>query len=266
MKIALTGSNGMLGHALKNIFRDKEIIAFTHDMLDIILLDDVMKKVKDAKPDFLIHTAAFTNVDQCELEPEKAFLVNGIGTRNIVMACEEINCPVIYISSDYVFDGNKGAPYEEWDSTNPINKYGLSKLLGEKFVSTLTNRFYIIRTSWLYGRSGKNFVDTIIRLLNERERIDVVNDQIGCPTYTIDVARKIMEIIGKGYGIYHITNKGSCTWYEFAVAIATKKGYKNQIIPVTSEEFKTPAKRPAYSILGSTMLRLEGISELRNWE
>lgn len=266
MKVALTGAGGMLGHAIKNVFSDVEIVEFTHDRLDITILDDVVKKVKDANPDFLIHAAAFTNVDQCESETEKAYLVNGIGTRNIAMACEEIKCPVIYISSDYVFDGSKGTPYDEWDSTNPINKYGLSKLIGERFVTILTNRFYIIRTSWLYGKNGRHFVDTIIKLLSERESIEVVNDQVGCPTYTVDLARKILEIIGKGYGIYHVTNTGSCSWYEFAVMIAAKKGFKKQIIPVTSEKFKGPARRPAYSVLDNTMLRLEGINELRHWE
>lgn len=266
MKIAVTGAEGMLGHAIKKVFSDIEVVEFTLETLDITALDDVVKKVKDADPDFLIHAAAFTDVDRCESEQETAYLVNGIGTRNIVMACEEIKSPIIYISTDYVFDGSKGAPYDEWDSTNPINRYGLSKLMGERFVTTLTNRFYIIRTSWLYGRNGRHFVDTIIKLLSKRESIEVVNDQVGCPTYANDLAGKIREIIGKGYGIYHVTNTGICTWYDFAVMIADKKGLKRQIKPVTSERFIRPARRPAYSVLGNTMLRLEGINELRHWE
>jgi dTDP-4-dehydrorhamnose reductase len=256
----------MLGHAIKKVFSDIELIEFTHSRLDITVLDDVAKKVKDENPDFLIHAAAFTDVDQCEYEPEKAYLVNGIGTRNVAMLCEDIKCPVLYISSDYVFDGSKGSPYDEWDSTNPINIYGLSKLMGEQYVTSCTNRFYIIRTSWLFGENGKNFVDTIIKMLSERESIEVVNDQFGCPTYTIDLAKKLREIIGKGYGFYHVTNTENCSWYEFAMMIAAKKGLKKQIIPVTHEKVKRPARRPAFSVLGNTIMRLEGIKELRNWK
>ncbi len=266
MKIALTGAEGMLGHAVRDAFSDVELIGFSHDRLDITVLDSAVKRIRDVKPDFLIHSAAFTDVDRCESEPERAYLVNGIGTRNVAMACEEIKCPVVYISTDYVFDGSKKGPYDEWDRTNPINVYGVSKLMGERFVSTLTNRFYVVRTSWLYGGYGRNFVDTIVKLLSERESVEVVNDQVGCPTYTRDLARKLREIIGKGYGIHHITNAGNCSWYDFAVAIALKMGLKKEIGPVSSERFKRPARRPANSVLGNTMLKLEGIEELRHWE
>jgi dTDP-4-dehydrorhamnose reductase len=266
MKVALTGAEGMLGHDLRKIFSDAEIIPFTLHTLDITVLDDVIKKIGEVKPDFLIHAAAFTDVDRCEAEPEKAYLVNGVGARNVVMACEEIKCPIVYISTDYVFDGSKKGPYDEWDETNPINQYGLSKLMGERYVASLTNRFYIVRTSWLYGKNGKNFVETVLRLLSERETIEVVNDQVGSPTFTLDLAIKLKEVIGKGYGTYHITNSGSCSWYDFAVMIASKKGIKRQIIPTTTERFNRPAKRPANSVLGNTMLRLEGISPLRHWE
>jgi len=266
MKIALTGADGMLGHAIQKAFSDVEVIRFTIDVLDITDLDDTVRKIKCATPDFLIHTAAFTNVDLCESEPEKAYLVNGLGTRNVAMACEEANCPILYISTDYVFDGTKRAPYNEWDEPNPVSVYGLSKLMGERFVSALTNRFYIVRTSWLYGPDGKNFVDTIVRLLSEKESLRVVDDQYGSPTYTEDLARKIRQLVGRGYGTYHITNTGSCTWYDFAVAIAAIKGIKKTISPITSEEFNRPAKRPAYSVLANTLLKLEGISEARHWE
>lgn len=266
MKIALTGAEGMLGHDVHKIFSDADITPFTLHTLDVTVLDDVMKKIREVRPDFLVHAAAFTDVDRCESEPEKAYLVNGIGARNVVMACEEIKCPVLYISTDYVFDGSKKGPYDEWDETNPINQYGLSKLMGERYVASLTNRFYIVRTSWLYGRNGKNFVETILRLLSERETIEVVNDQVGSPTLTLDLAIKLKEVIGKGYGTYHITNAGSCSWYDFAVMIASKRGIQRQIIPTTTERFNRPAKRPANSVLGNTMLRLQGISPLRHWE
>ena len=266
MRVALTGAEGMLGHAVRQVFSDVELREFTRNTLDITLLDSVMKEIRDIKPDFLIHAAAYTDVDGCESAPENAYRVNGIGTRNIAMACEEVKCPIIYISTDYVFDGSKSLPYDEWDNTGPINIYGLSKLMGERFVSSLTNRYYIVRTSWLYGEKGKNFVDTIVRLLAERESLDIVNDQEGSPTYTVDLAEKIREITGKGYGTYHVTNTGKCSWYDFAKAIASIKGLDKKIMPVTSEQFRRPARRPANSVLGNTMLRLEGISEARHWE
>lgn len=266
MKVALTGAEGMLGQDIGRIFSDVELVCLTYETLDITNLDPVMKRIREIRPDFLINAAAFTDVDRCESEPELAYLVNGIGTRNLAMACEEVRCPIIQISTDYVFDGTKDGPYDEWDDTAPINQYGLSKLMGERFVMSLTNRFFVVRTSWLYGKNGKNFVDTICRLLSERDGIDVVNDQVGSPTFTLDLARKLREIIGKGYGVYHVTNSGKCSWYEFAVAIASRKGIDKRISPVTSEMFKRPAKRPANSVLGHTMLRLEGLGEMRPWE
>ena len=150
MKIALTGSDGMLGSDISKVFADVELRAFTLNDFDISDLDKYLSVIKNAAPDYLIHTAAYTDVDGSELDPEKAYLINGVGTRNIAIACEEIKCPIIYISSDYVFDGTKKEPYNEWDLPNPISKYGLSKLIGEQFVTSMTNRFYIVRTSWLY--------------------------------------------------------------------------------------------------------------------
>lgn len=266
MRIAVTGAEGMLGHDLMQAFSDLDPVGFTLSTLDVTDLGMVMKTLKKARPEFLVHAAAFTNVDLCETEREHAYRVNGLGTRNVAMACEEIGCPMVYLSTDYVFDGSKKTPYDEWDRPSPVNVYGLSKLMGEAFVSTLTNRFYIVRTSWLYGGHGKNFVDTIIGLLTERDSIDVVHDQTGCPTYARDLARKIRELIGRGYGVYHITNSGHCTWYDFARAIAEIKGLQKKIIPVMSDKFDRPARRPHNSVLGNTMLRLEGIREPRNWK
>ncbi len=265
MKIALTGADGMLGHAIQKVFSDSELIPFSHTTLDITDLDHAVKSVRDAQPDILIHTAAFTDVDACETDPEKAYLVNGIGARNMAIACEEIRCPIVHISSDYVFDGTKDSPYDEWDKTNPISQYGLSKLMAEQFISSLTNRFYIVRTSWLFGPHGRNFVDTIVRLLAGKDTLKVVNDQCGSPTFTEDLANMIRQMMGRGYGIYHATNSGACTWYEFAVKIAELIGSDTEIEPVTSVQFKRPAKRPAQSGLNNTMLRLEGITPLRHW-
>ena len=266
MRIAVTGAAGMFGHALFQVCQGKDLISLTHENFDISMLDEVINTIRRIKPDFLIHAAAFANVDGCELDPEKAYRVNGVGTRNVVMACEEINCPIIYLSTDYVFDGTKGEPYNEWDPTHPINNYGLSKMLGERFVTSLTNRFYIVRTSWLFGKNGPNFVETILGLLNSHNRLEVVKDQIGAPTFTYDLARAVVQLLGKGYGIYHMTNLGHCSWYEFALAIAELTGMETPIMPITSDKISRPAKRPAYSVLGSTMLKFEGIQNLRPWQ
>jgi dTDP-4-dehydrorhamnose reductase len=266
MRVALTGSNGMLGYDIKKVFKGIELITFTRQDFDVTDLDKSLATIKDANPDYLIHAAAYTDVDGSELNPEKAYLVNGLGTRNVTIACEEIKCPIFYIGSDYIFDGHKKTPYTEWDEPRPLNQYGLSKLIGERFVISLTNRFYIVRTSWLYGKNGKNFVDTVLRLFVEKEEIDVVDDQIGVPTYTYDLAIKLRELLGRGYGIYHITNSGKCSWYEFALEIASIKGITKKIKPTTSDKFVRPAKRPSFSVLENTMLRLEGIEELRQWK
>jgi len=266
VKIAVTGAGGMLGSDVCDVFaREFDIVPLTRGSLDIVDLDTTVSVIKEIKPDFLIHVAAFTDVDRSEHDPERAYLVNGIGTRNVAIACEEAGCPVIYISSDYVFDGQKGSPYDEWDAPEPVNKYGLSKLMGERFVMMFTRRFYIVRTSWLFGSGGKNFVDTIRRLLRERDEIEVVDDQIGSPTYTRDLAIKLKELIGRGYGIYHITNSSSCSWYEFARRIRDYTSSDSVVRPTTSEKFPRPAKRPPYSVLNNTMLRLEGIKPLRQW-
>ncbi len=268
MRVALTGSDGMLGFAIKSTFTDIELVGLSRRDIDITNLDKTVSKIKEIKPDYLLHAAAYTDVDGSELNPEKAYLVNGIGTRNVTMACEAIGCPIMYISTDYVFDGTKKEPYDEWDLPNPINKYGLSKLLGERFVMSFTNRFYIVRTSWLYGKNGKNFVDSIIKLLSEKEELNVVNDQIGSPTYTNDLAVKLKELIGRGYGVYHITNASRCSWYEFAVEIAKLSRHIRdnvKVKPATTDKINRPARRPSFSVLENTMLRLEGIKELRHW-
>ncbi len=266
MKVALTGAEGMLGHEIRKVFADADLAALSLRDLDITDLDGAVSVIKEIKPDYLIHAAAYTDVDGSELDPERAYLVNGAGTRNVAMACEEAGCPVIYISSDYVFDGAKNEPYNEWDAPNPVNRYGLSKLMGEKFVSSLTNRFYIVRTSWLYGKNGRNFVDTVIRLLSEKDEMNVVDDQTGSPTSAYDLAVKLKELPGRGYGIYHITNSSYCSWYELACEIALLKSAGTKINPVSSDKISRPARRPAFSALGNTMLRLEGMGQPRHWK
>jgi dTDP-4-dehydrorhamnose reductase len=267
VRIALTGSDGMLGSAIQRVFHGNvDLVNFSLNDFDITDLDAAVSKIRDAAPDYLIHTAAYTDVDGCEKHPEEAFRINGIGTRNIAMACEDIKCPLMYISTDYVFDGTKRSPYNEWDSPNPINQYGTSKLLGEHYVMALTNRFYIVRTSWLYGGNGNNFVDTISGLLSVKDEIEVVNDQVGSPTLTGDLALKLKELVGGGYGIYHITNASHCSWYEFAMEIGKSRPGKAKISPTTTDRFNRPARRPSYSVLDNAVLRLDGRGELRHWK
>lgn len=257
----------MLGRALRQVFAGRnEMIWFTRNDFDITDLDRTLIKIRAGRPDFLIHAAAYTDVDGNELNPEKAYLVNGVGTRNVAIACEQTGCPILYVSTDYVFDGNKKSPYNEWDAPNPINSYGLSKLIGERFVTSLTNRFFVVRTSWLYGGNGKNFVDTIVKLLSKKKGLKVVDDQVGSPTYAYDLALKLRELTGKGYGVYHLTNSSKCSWYEFAAEIARLKGIKAKISPITSAEFNRPAQRPAFSVLKNNMLKLEGVKKLRPWK
>lgn len=264
--IILTGASGMLGQAVRRVFAGEPLLPLAHADLDVTDLDRMIATLREARPCLLIHCAAFTNVDRCESEQDLALRVNAIGARNAAIACEEAGCPIVYISSDYVFDGASGAPYDEWDETNPVNAYGLSKLLGEKFVAGHTNRFFIVRTSWLYGAGGKNFVDTISGLLDASDSVRVVADQVGSPTSTLDLAQFLHRLVSCGYGTYHFSNAGSCSWHEFACEIARLKGSRKPVLPVTTDEFPRPAKRPAFSVLNHAMLRLEGLTEPRHWK
>lgn len=266
MKIALTGADGMLGQAIRRVFTGHDLVCFNRADLDITDLDRTVDVIRTATPEAVIHAAALTDVDRCEREPEAAYLINGIGTRNVTVACEKVGCPILYLSTDYVFDGEKESPYDEWDTPNPINHYGRSKLLGERYASSLTNRYYIVRTSWLYGAGGNNFVDTIAGLLSRQDRISVVTDQTGSPTYTVDLAATLREIITRGYGVYHATNSGACSWHEFASEIARLRNSSATIEPATAEALGRPARRPRNSVLNRTMLRLEKIPEPRHWK
>jgi dTDP-4-dehydrorhamnose reductase len=211
-----------------------------------ITQDGVIKKIKTFAPDLVLHIAAYTNVDGCELEPEKALQVNAMGTKNVATVCKELEIPLLYISTDYVFDGENPIPYVEWDQPNPLNVYGQTKLEGELWVKRLVKDYWIIRTSGLYGRWGKNFVDTIIKKAKEVDTIKVVADQTGSPTYTKDLANAIKKLIRTdNFGIYHITNSGWCSWYEFAQTIIGTYGKITcDVLPISSDELNRPAKRP----------------------
>lgn len=268
MKILLTGSKGMLGYDLIRVLTDKHQVVTTDiDDLDVTNLDQTIAGIMRIKPDTVIHAAAYTNVDGCESNIDMAFQVNGIGARNVAIACQETGASMVYFSSDYVFDGEKGSPYLEYDQTNPKSIYGQSKLWGEMLVKEVLPRHSIIRTSWLYGVNGKNFVTTMLDLARRAPELRVVNDQIGSPTYTLDLARAVAQIIDKPmFGTLHLTNSDICSWYEFAMEIFTQAGMEVNITPINSDELRRPAFRPKYSVLANYMWKLEGLAPLRSYK
>ncbi|MCL4546422.1 MAG: dTDP-4-dehydrorhamnose reductase [Deltaproteobacteria bacterium] len=270
--IAIIGSTGMLGIDVNVALKDENaaIHNFNSINLDITELNNVMNALIKFKPDYIINCAAYTNVDLAETEKDKADKVNHIGALNLAIASKEVNARLIHISTDYVFNGLKKAPYNENDDVNPVNEYGLSKLKGENAIKDSKASYIILRTEWLYGKNGKNFVNTILKLTDTKKSIEVVDDQFGSPTYTKDIAFAIRDIIAndKGNnGIYNITNAGYASWYEFAAEII--KVFKRTncvIIPVSSDKFVRPAKRPADSRLDCSKIKLDYKIELRNWK
>ncbi|GAB7389184.1 dTDP-4-dehydrorhamnose reductase [Bacillaceae bacterium] len=268
-KVLVTGANGQLGKDMVEVLlqRGYECIGCGRNQLDITDMEMVKEVVQSIRPDVIIHAAAYTKVDVAESEPEKAFLVNAWGTRNMSVAAESIGAKLVYISTDYVFNGNATMPYQEFSPTAPINVYGASKLAGEQMVRDFHTRFFIVRTSWVYGRYGQNFVKTMLDLAKKNQTLKVVHDQIGSPTYTVDLAKKIEELIRTDrYGIYHISNSGQCSWYKFAKSIFKIAEIEVDVQPVATSDFPRPAKRPAYSVLDHMALRLNGFSPMRKWE
>ena len=249
--VLILGAFGMLGHDLQAVF--PEAICHGRDV-DITDETAVFSCITHAKPKVVLNAAAYTDVDGCEEDPGSAFRVNGEGPGYIAKACNAAGAVLIHYSTDYVFDGARPEYFED-DTPHPINVYGESKLLGEVRVREYTDDYRIIRTSWLFGRHGKNFVDTMIQLSRQMYQVRVVNDQIGRPTYTVDLAGKTADIIGGEPGIYHITNDGRCSWFEFAEAII------GNAVPVSSAEFPRKARRPAYSVLMNTKT-----SPMRHWK
>ncbi len=261
-RILVTGANGMLARDLCPMLEDAdfEVIETTRNELDVTDELQVRRVISDVKPDYVIHCAAYTNVDKAEEEPETAELVNAKSAEYIAKACNSNNAVMIYISTDYVFDGTKKTPYVPDDTTNPTGAYGLSKLHGEEAVRKFCPAHYIIRTSWLYGHHGKNFVETMISLA-EKTELKVVDDQVGCPTWTVDLSDAIISFIDEEppFGTYHACGAGSTSWYGFAKEIFDLMSLNVNLIPCTTEEFPRPAKRPAYSVMDN-----EGL--LRDWK
>ncbi|HMK54088.1 MAG TPA: dTDP-4-dehydrorhamnose reductase [Methanobacteriaceae archaeon] len=268
MKVLIIGSEGMLGHDLVDVLsKENEIATTTIDTLDITDLEKTIKTVKNINPDVVVHAAAFTDVDGSETHADLAYKVNVIGTRNVAVACQETNSAMVYICTDYVFDGTKGTPYQEYDQTNPLGTYGKTKYLGEVVIRDILDKFYIVRTSWLYGYHGPNFVTTMLNLAEKMDEINVVADQIGSPTYTVDLAQSIAILIKKPvYGIYHVTNSEYCSWYEYAQLIFEIAGVNVKLNPVSTEEFGSPAPRPKYSVLENYNWKMEGFPKNRSYK
>lgn len=258
----------MLGRALVRELADRhDVVPLRRQDLDITKPREVLNTLRQAQPDWVLHTAAFTQVDLAESRPEEAFLVNAWGTRNVAAAAGEAGAAVLYYSTDYVFDGKRRRAYSEWDVASPLNVYGESKLAGENEVRSLCSRHLIIRTSWLFGPGGRHFVRTILTRAQQGSALRVINDQRGSPTYTLDLAVASKELIELGArGICNVTNSGSCTWFELACAVLRLAGLEAEVTPVESSDFETAAVRPAYSVLDRQCLLAYGIGPLRSWE
>ena len=273
MHILITGSNGMLGHALTFVLsKQHKPTGLDLPELDITNLSSTKSIISSYQPDLIINAAAYTDVDGCETNENQAFAANATGARNLAVVADELNIPLVHISTDYIFDGTSTIPYKESDIPNPQSIYGKSKLLGENHVREFCHKHYIIRTSWLYGEHGKNFVATMLRLAQERYELGVVNDQTGSPTYTVDLAQAIAELIAEliaqpAYGTYHITNSGTCTWYEFTLEIFRQAGIGGvRVNPITTEEINRPAPRPRNSVMDNYNWRMQGHQPLRHYK
>jgi len=269
MKVAIIGSTGQLGSDILEVFGEKAL-PLSHNEIEVKDISSCRRVLKDV--DTVINCAAYVKVDRSEDHPEEAFMVNAIGARNVALVCNEKKMKNVYISTDFVFGGEKKEPYHEDDNPNPINTYGLSKYAGEIFIRNYCTEFYIIRSASLYGRKGArgkggNFVDWMIEKANNNEIIKVVDDIVMSPTYTKDAAERIKNIIEKElpYGIYHVVNQGHCSWFEFAKKIFDLLDIDAKLFPIKSDELNRKARRPKFSALESAKLSSFG-PRMRNWE
>ena len=264
VRVLITGAAGQLGQDLVHAFAAADVIAATHTTLDVGDRDQVLGAITTLAPDLVIHAAAWTAVDACEDDLDRAFRVNALGARHVADGCARAGAHLTVISTDYVFDGRATTPYSEWDDTNPLSIYGRSKLAGEREAKALCPAASVIRTSWLCGKGGPNFVKTMLRLaaMNDGE-VRVVDDQHGCPTFTSDLAHLVRSVaVGRLPGVFHATNQGPTTWCGFAEAIFAAAGADvSRVVPITTGELDPPrrAPRPAYSVLDNAALRLSGL-------
>jgi dTDP-4-dehydrorhamnose reductase len=271
VKILIIGARGMLGRDLQpTLSLRHEVVGTDLEELDITRPGQTRETIDSLRPDVVINLAALTDVDGCESQREKAFLVNAEGALEVARGCAATGARLIHLSTDYVFDGTSPVPYTEETLPRPLNVYGESKLLGERGVQETGGNYLILRTAWLFGRHGKNFVDTLLRLSSQQEEIRVVNDQRGSPTYTRDLSWAIERLLGREErGILHITNSGSCTWFEFAgkiLAMKGPRGHSVRLLPISSADLGQPAKRPANSVLDCSKFERIAGWKMRCWE
>ncbi len=254
MKILLLGHNGMLGSDLLQELGEKhDVVPMDVNEIDITSAQECKKAIAENVPEIVINATGYTNVDACESSREECFAVNSEALKNLAMVCGDYSIKIIHFSTDYVFDGMAIAPYKEDDNCNPLNVYGASKLAGERYLQELAKNYLLIRTAWLYGAKGKNFVRTILEKSKTVKRLEVVDDQVGSPTYTIDLAAAVSLLIDcNATGIFHITNRGFCSWYQFAVRILQEAGIADvEVAAIKSDKLPRPARRPAYSVMSS---------------
>ncbi len=269
MKVLITGAGGQLGQDLVTCFEGAgdDVVGLDRAALDIADEKAVRSAVSDHRPDVVVHSAAYTMVDACETETESAWRVNAYGSWLVARACAEVDAAMVYLSSDYVFDGALGRPYTEFDAVNPTSVYGRTKEAGEQKVRQTLPSHYIVRTSWVHGASGGNFARTMLRLGRERGAVSVVDDQTGSPTFTADLAPQIRRLVGTGmHGTYHVTNSGHCTWFEFAREIFALAGLTVDLTPTDTASFDAPAPRPAFSVLDNLLTRQIGLPAMPPWQ
>ena len=267
MRVLITGAGGQLGNDLREAFAEDDLLALDRAALDVTREPDVVAAVRDHAPQLVVHAAAYTKVDACESDVDGCWGVNALGTWWVARACALAGAAMVYVSTDYVFDGLAGRPYTEFDRTNPTSMYGRSKEAGEQLVRQTLREHYIVRTSWVQGLAGANFVKTMLRLGRERGAVSVVDDQTGSPTFTFDLAPAIRRLAVTGrHGTYHLTGTGACTWFEFARAIYAEAGLDVDVTPIDTATFGAPAPRPAFSVLDGRLARLIGIPPLPPWE
>ncbi|MDA8387312.1 MAG: dTDP-4-dehydrorhamnose reductase [Nitrospiraceae bacterium] len=275
MRVCVIGSNGQLGSDVSSAYRRAgfETSGVTHDMMDVSAPESCREVLGEIKPDLVINTAAAHNVELCEKDPMRAFAVNGAGARNLAVLSNDLGFVLVHVSTDYVFDGLKAAPYVEEDCPSPLNVYGNTKLSGEIFVRTIAKRHFVARVSALYGKSpcraknGLNFVQLMLKLAREREEVRVVDDEFVSPTHTPDVANQLVKLTEtQSYGLYHCTSRGGCSWYEFARAVFELKGVGTRLARALPGEFPAKVPRPKYSVLENAALEKIGLDSMPHWK
>jgi dTDP-4-dehydrorhamnose reductase len=275
MKVAVLGASGQLGMDVANAFAGNgdDVHRLAHTDIEVSSLDSVRSALLELKPSLIVNTTAMHHVENCEKDPAGAYAVNAVGARNLAMVSRDIGAVFVHVSTDYVFDGSKGEPYLETDAARPLNIYGNTKFAGEVFIPAITDRYFILRTSALYGKNpcrakgGRNFVELMLKLAGEREELRVVNDEVVSPTSTAELAQQIVVLSRtNNFGLFHATAEGSCSWYEFARKIFDLTGTNTKLVVAAPNEFPVKVPRPKYSVLENHGLKTQGINAFQHWE